>query len=175
MWGFNQSSFSCICVFSCPGIIYWKHYPFSNCFYTFLKNPLSIYVWFYFWTLYSDWVAYLSILTPHCLDPEIWNQLVDVLQLCSSVSVCLGYEYSALPDEFQIQLVNSYKSLLRVWLGLHWLYKSIYKRSINCWPWLLHLLLTKECPLILLKCVGHCYYWTLLVKCIHMPDVSKQM
>lgn len=109
MWGFKVHFPAYVCLVVLASFTENTVLSPFNCFYTFLKNPLSICVRFYFWILYSDWVTYLSILTPHCLDTEIWNQLVDVLQLCSSVSVCLGYEYSAFPDEFQNHLVNSYK------------------------------------------------------------------
>lgn len=173
MWGFNQSSFSCICAFSCLGIIYWKHLPFS------IQLLLHLFeksvVWFYFWSLYSHWVTCLSILTPHCLGTEMWNQLVDGLHFALLFQFVLAMSTLHFHMNFRISLSIATKSLLRFWLGPHWLYRSICKRSINCWPWLLHLWLTKGCPLILLKCEGHCYYWMLLVKCIHIPDANTQM
>ena len=56
----------CVCIWisTCSSTIYWKDYSFSmELFSYFVKNQLTIFVWVYFWALYSVPLLYVSILS----------------------------------------------------------------------------------------------------------------
>ena len=60
----------------------------------FVKDKLTVFIWVYFWVLYSVPLIYLSILSPipHCLDYCSFVVSLEVgsvsLQLCSSSILC---------------------------------------------------------------------------------------
>lgn len=44
--------------------IYWKDYPFFSLLSIFIyQNQLTVFLWVYFWALYSVWLTHLSILS----------------------------------------------------------------------------------------------------------------
>lgn len=108
-----------------------EHYPFSTELpFTFWENQSSTYGWFYFSSLFSVPLLFVSVMIPYYLgfycsiNPEIrWYKSSSFVLLPQSFGSCRTFVFSS---EFWNQVVNFYtKSLLVFWLKLHWIYSSV--------------------------------------------------
>ena len=78
------------------------------------KSQLAVFIWIYFWDLYSILLIYLSILSPIPqswllqLNSKSWSWIASVLQLCSSI-LCWQFWVFASPCKLRNQFVNIHK------------------------------------------------------------------
>ena len=95
-----------------------------HCLCYFIKYQLTVFVWVYFWALYS--VALLNLFTfsnttlPWWLelDDKSWGQVVSVLPLNSSSMLCWLFWVLLLYINFRINLSISTTELGRIFLGI---------------------------------------------------------